>query len=193
MTLLLLTVLFCTRGIYLFIRGYKYGLVVKLVRLIGRIPGLRTWASRFGEKHQENLLKIDRQIAELQSRNRRAFYASLFLEYTGRLLQSLEICFMLILFDVNTGEGWNGYPVTFLYSFLALAFASLFANLLGFMPMQIGGREGGFAMSTMQLGMTGETGLFIGIICRVRELFWIMVGLLLIKMERHEDGSKNNQ
>ena len=193
MVLLLSTVLFCSGGIYLFVRGYRYGLVVRLVRFIGRIPGLRRWSYRFDEKHHEDLLRIDRQIAELQSQNRRAFYVSFFLEYAGRLLQSLEIFFMLILFDVGTGGGWSGYPVTFLYSFLALAFTSLFANLLGFMPMQIGGREGGFAMSMTQLGMTGETGLFIGIISRVREMFWIMVGLLLIKVERQEDNNKNNQ
>ena len=97
---------------------------------------------------------------------------------------------MLILLDADGCR--EGYAVTFLYSFLALAFTSLFANLLGFMPMQIGGREGGFAMSVAQLGMSAETGLFIGIICRVREQFWIMVGLLIIKIERLHDREGNN-
>lgn len=188
--LLSLTVLFCCGGIYLFIRGYKYGLVGRLVRFVSRIPGVRSWGRRFEEKHRESLQKIDRQIAELQNQNRKAFYTSLFLEYAGRLLQSFEIFFMLILLDADGCR--EGYAVTFLYSFLALAFTSLFANLLGFMPMQIGGREGGFAMSAAQLGMSAETGLFIGIICRVRELFWIMAGLLLIKMERRRDGKGNN-
>ncbi len=62
------------------------------------------------------------------------------------------------------------------------------------MPLQIGGREGGFAMSTVQLKMTGGSGVlltlkqamtvavFISIIVRIRELFWTAVGMLLMKV-----------
>lgn len=175
-------ILFCSGGIYLFVKGYKYGLAVRFFRFVARIPGLRRWGKRFGEKHHEDLLKIDTQIAELHHQNKRSFYASFFLEYVGRLLQSLEIFFMLILFGIDGGNG--GYGLVFLYSFLILAFTSLFANLLGFMPMQVGGREGGFAMSVILLGMSGEIGIFIGIICRVRELLWTLTGLLLMKLER---------
>ena len=34
---------FCWGGIYLFIKGYKNGMTVKLVRLLSKIPGLRGW------------------------------------------------------------------------------------------------------------------------------------------------------
>lgn len=71
-------------------------------------------------------------------------------------------------------------------SFLILAFTSLFANLLGFLPLQLGGREGGFAMSVAQLGMTGSVGIFVSIICRVRELFWAAAGILLMKVGNHK-------
>ena len=36
---------FCWGGIYLFIKGYKNGMTVKLVRLLSKIPGLR-WLGR---------------------------------------------------------------------------------------------------------------------------------------------------
>ena len=75
------------------------------------------------------------------------------------------------------------YSLLFLYSFLILSFTSLFANILGFLPLQLGGREGGFALSVTQLGMTGGVGLFISIICRVRELFWAVVGLALMRVK----------
>lgn len=179
---IMFAILFCSGGIYLFVKGYKYGLTVRFFRFVSRIPGLRKYGQRFGEKHHEDLLKIDRQIAELHCQNRHSFYASFFLEYTGRLLQSLEIFFMLLLFGIDGGT--YGYGLVFLYAFLILAFTSLFANLLGFMPMQVGGREGGFAMSVVLLGMSGEIGIFIGIICRVRELIWTLTGLLLMKIER---------
>ena len=172
---LLFMLCFCGGGIYLFIRGYKNGMVVKLIRFLSHIPGLKKWARSFAESHKDDLQKIDRQISELQSQNQRSFYASFVLEYVGRVLQSLEIYFMLLLFDVGTGGG-----LSFIYAFLILSFTSLFANLLFFLPLQLGGREGGFAMSVAQMGMTADIGMFISIICRVRELFWTAVGLLSV-------------
>lgn len=177
-------ILFCWGGIYLFIKGYKNGMVVKLIRFISKIPGLHAWGQRFIQNHIEDLQKIDKQIAELQGQNKRSFFGSFFLEYIGRVCQSFEIFFMLLLFNIDNGGGFNGYLITFLHSFLILAFTSLFANLLGFLPLQLGGREGGFAMSVAQLGMTGSVGMFISIICRVRELFWSSIGLLLMKVGR---------
>ena len=175
--ILLLMLCFCIAGIYLFIKGYKNGMVVKVIRLIGHLPGLKKWAHAFAESHQEDLQKIDRQISELRSQNQKSFYGSFVLEYIGRIFQSFEIYFMLLLFDAGTGGG-----LTFVYAFLILSFTSLFANLLFFMPLQLGGREGGFAMSVAQMGMTADIGMFVSIICRVRELFFTALGLLLMKV-----------
>lgn len=174
---LLFMTCFCGAGIYLFMRGYKNGMVVKLIRLISHIPGCKKWGRNFSEGHQEDLMKIDRQISQLQSQNKRSFYGSFALEYIGRVLQSLEIYFMLLLFEAGTGGA-----LTFVYAFLILSFTSLFANLLFFLPLQLGGREGGFAMSVAQMGMTADIGMFVSIICRVRELFWTAIGLLLMKV-----------
>ncbi len=135
--------------------------------------------------------KIDRQISELHGQNKRSFFGSFFLEYVGRLLQSFEIFFMLMLFGIDGGGGLEGYLLIFLHSFLILAFTSLFANLLGFLPLQLGGREGGFAMSVAQMGMTGGTAMFISIICRVRELLWCSIGLLLMKIGNCNETTNN--
>lgn len=169
---------FCSLGIYLFVRGYKNGMVVKLIRFVGHLPGCKQWSARFFENHRDDLEKIDRQISELQSQNRRSFYISFFLEFIGRILQSFEIFFVLMLFD-RVGD-----VLTFVYSFLILSFTSLFANLLFFFPLQLGGREGGFAMSVAQMGMTNDIGIFIALICRVREIFWTGIGILLMKIKK---------
>lgn len=181
-----LVILFCYGGIYLFLKGYKNGMVVKLLRFVCKIPGLRGWCGRFMEEHRTDLERIDCQIAELHSQNKVSFMCSFFLEYFGRVLQCFEIFFMLLLLDIDYGGGVEGYLLTFLYSFLILAFTSLFANLIGFIPFQLGGREGGFAMSVVQLGMNDGIGLFISIITRVRELFWTFIGLVLMKIGRSE-------
>ena len=175
---LLLMAIFCGAGIYLFLRGYRNGMVVRLIHLISHIPGLRRWGRQFATNHQEDLQKIDHQISQLQSQNTRSFYGSFALEYVGRVLQSFEIFFMLLLFHAHTG----GAALTFVHAFLILSFTSLFANLLFFLPLQLGGREGGFAMSVAQMGMTADIGLFVSIICRFRELVWTSIGLLLMKV-----------
>jgi len=184
-TVLLLMTIFCSFGIYLFIRGYRNGLVVKTIRLIGKLPKLGDWSRRFENSHHDDLVKIDSQIAQLHGQSRRTFYSSFIIEYVGRVCQSLEIFFMLILFDVSTDTAFSDYLIMFIHSFLILSFTSLFANILGFLPLQLGGREGGFAISVSALGMTSAIGMFISIICRVRELVWAAIGLVLMKFERH--------
>ena len=174
--------LFCWAGIYLFMKGYKNGMAVRFIHWLGHLPGLKKWGAHFIAAHEEDLEKIDRQITELQGQNKRSFFGSFCLEYVGRLCQSFEIFFMLLLFGIDGGGGAAGYLLTFLHAFLILAFTSLFANLLGFIPLQLGGREGGFAISVAQLGMTGGTAMFISIISRVRELFWAAAGILLMKV-----------
>ena len=174
---------FCGAGIYLFIKGYRHGMVVGLIRWVGKIPGLHRWAASFEKAHHDDLVQIDEQIAQLHRQDRRTFYGSLLIEYAGRVCQSFEIMFMLMLFGVGLSPLTPHLsPLTFSFfqSFLILSFTSLFANLLGFLPLQLGGREGGFALSVAQLGMTGAVGLFISIICRVRELFWAVIGLMLM-------------
>ena len=183
---LLFASLFCCGGIYLFLQGYKNGLTVRLVRWLSKLPILHKKGERFLQSHIGDLERIDQHISDLHSQNKRSFMGSLLLEYFGRILQSFEIFFMLLLFGIDGGGTFGGYVLVFLDSFLILAFTSLFANLLGFLPMQLGGREGGFALSVAQMGMTGGIAMFVSIICRVREFIWICVGLALMKIFKNE-------
>ena len=55
------------------------------------------------------------------------------------------------------------------------------AILIGFLPMQIGVQEGGFVISIAALGLSAALGIFVSIICRVREIVWIIIGIMLMK------------
>ncbi len=190
---------FCLLAFYVFSRGYKHGLVVKLIRWTGKIPGLKRWSNRFQERHAEALQNIDKQIAALHKHDKRSFYYSLFMEYASRIVQSLEIMFMLLLFGIDCGGGFDGLFFTFLYSVLILSFTTLVANLIGFLPMQLGVQEGGFMLSIALIGMSTKLGsdvdsaalgIFVSIICRVREIIWIAIGMLLMKIDGLHLGRK---
>jgi hypothetical protein len=57
------------------------------------------------------------------------------------------------------------------------------ANIIGFLPMQLGVQEGGIVISSAALGLKPAVGIFESIICRVREIIWIVIGLVLMKMK----------
>lgn len=181
--LLGIVIVFCLLAFYLFSKGYRNGLVANVIRWLSHVPGLKGWGTRFQERHAEALCNIDRQIAALFATDKRAFYKSLILEYLSRVIQSSEVMFMLLLFGIDCGGDFSGLLLTFLHSFLIVSFTTLFANLIGFLPMQLGVQEGGFVLSIAALGLSAALGIFVSIICRVREIFWILVGILLMKIK----------
>ena len=91
------------------------------------------------------------------------------------------------------GMAWAMTPLVgiqmymvFMQCVLIYAFTTLFANILFFLPLQLGGREGGFLMSTEGLSMTAQAGIFVALLVRVRELIWTAIGLLLINFDKKE-------
>ena len=182
-TVLGIIIVFCLIFFWIFSRGYRKGLVVGALHLISRIPGLKGWSTRFLENHAESLHNIDTQIASLYAEDKRAFYRSLLLEYLSRVVQSSEVFFMLLLFGIDCGGGFTGLTLTYLHSILIVSFTTLFANLIGFLPMQLGVQEGGFVLSIAALGLSAALGIFVSIICRVREIIWIVIGIALMKIK----------
>lgn len=173
----------CLCAFYLFSKGYRNGIAMKVLTWVGHIPGLKGWSKRFRESHHEALTNIDKQIGALFQQDKKAFFSSFFLEYFSRIVQSLEIMFMLLLFGIDCGGGFGGLFLTFVHSILILSLTTLFANLIGFLPMQLGVQEGGFVLSIAALGLKEAFGIFVSIICRFREIVWIIIGILLMKID----------
>lgn len=174
--------LFSYGGIYIFRKGYRNGFLLKLLHGVGHIPGLRHWAARMESKYGGWITTVDNQISELRGQNPAVFRKSFAIEFAGRILQSLEVFFVLIAMGMADG-GIGACAMLFVKSFLTLAFTSLFANILGFIPMQLGTREGGYAMAATAFGLTAGMGMTIGIVCRLREIAWDIVGLILMKLK----------
>lgn len=85
------------------------------------------------------------------------------------------------------------------YSDNGCQFSSLYFNhgiyffvcqLFFFSPMQLGAREGGFALAVGGLAIPGAFGVYTGLITRVRELIWIVIGVLLMKVGNGTPANK---
>ncbi|MGP1525691.1 lysylphosphatidylglycerol synthase transmembrane domain-containing protein [Prevotella multiformis] len=174
--MLTLAGVFCVSAIWFFLTGYRKGLAVRVMNLVRHLPFIKRWAGPFVAGHKDELDKIDRQIASLHNQNPRTFLTVVLLELSCRICSALEIFFILLVLLPS---------VNYLDCILILAFTSLFANMLFFMPLQLGGREGGFLMSVTGLGLSASAGVFVALLVRIRELIWTAVGLLLIKLERN--------
>lgn len=172
---LCLVTLFCLLAIWFFLKGYQRGIAVWIMSVLARLPMMRKRTTCFIERNGERLSEIDRQMARLFGQHRRTFLCAVGLELTCRILSALEIFFILLVLLPTAN---------YIECILILAFTSLFANMLFFIPLQLGGREGGFLMSVNGLGMSASAGIFVALLVRLRELIWTGIGLLLIKTGR---------
>ncbi len=163
---------------YLFMRGYRYGMIVKLFRFFEKIPFLKTKIKHFVEKHQETFVMIDKQIGELHGARRRTFWGSLSLEFIARLLSCLEYWFIF-------GILMSG--ISYWDSVLIVAFSSLFSNIIFFLPMQLGSKEGGVVLAARSLSIPGSYGLFTALITRLREIIWAVIGIALMKVGNNSE------
>lgn len=165
--------LFCLAGVYFFFVGYRDGLALRVLHLFTHFPFIGKYFQAMEERHAEGLRKVDEQIAALHAQRPTTFYCSLSLEFFARIVGCFEIQFILFIFTSD---------ISFWDCVLMQAFMSLFANLFFFIPMQMGAREGGLAIVTDGMNMSGAYGVLTGLITRLREMFWIVVGLLLIRL-----------
>lgn len=164
----------CSLAIWFFLKGYKKGIAVSCMNMLSHFPMVKKWAASFLEKHKEQLATIDKQVSDLHNQNPRTFVLAVSLELACRIVSALEIYFILLVINPD---------VNYLQCILILAFTSLFANMLFFIPFQLGGREGGFLMSAKGLAMTASSGIFVALIVRLREMLWTAIGLLFIKLD----------
>ena len=163
--------------IWFFQIGYRRGIAVTGMNILSHFPMVKRWAAPFVEHNKDKLAEVDAQIAALHNQNPRTYVAAVTLEFLCRFFSTFEIYFILLVIMPE---------VTIPQCVLIYAFTTLFANILFFMPLQLGGREGGFLMSTEGLSMTARAGIFVALLVRVRELIWTAIGLLLIKLDKKE-------
>ncbi|MDD4777479.1 MAG: lysylphosphatidylglycerol synthase transmembrane domain-containing protein [Fermentimonas sp.] len=156
-------------------RIYAKGGVNRALIISSKLPFVGKRIRIYKEKHQEKIDQMDVLIADLYQNRKKDFIASLSIELLSRFLICFEIMLMMKAVKV---------PVTLVQSVLIESIQSLISNLFFFMPMQMGAREGGFVIIYGILSLPVAYGVFVSLCKRIRELFWTLIGVLLIKAER---------
>jgi hypothetical protein len=156
-------------------RIYTKGGVNRALIISSRLPFVGKRIRTYKEKNQEKIDQMDILIANLYKNRKKDFIASLSIELLSRFLICFEIILMMMAIKV---------PVTIVQSVLVESIQSLISNLFFFMPMQMGAREGGFVIIYGILSIPVAYGVFVSLCKRIRELFWTLIGVLLIKAEK---------
>lgn len=168
---------------YWFMRVYQKGFTVSTMNLLSRLPWIGKKVAGFAAEKSESLHEIDEQIRIFYTDRKPRFYESLLLEFVARVVGCLEIYFTAIAIGID---------MSFIQSLIISSGSSLFANLIFFFPMQLGTREGGLALALTSVGLPAAAGIFIGVVLRIREIFWILVGLALVN-RKAAPTSKSDQ
>lgn len=158
-------------GILLFLVLQRYG--------IGR--GLLTVADTCGIRSQRleaarpQLLELDHTIRTFYRHRRRTFVLSLGIHFVAWMTELFEV--YAILYFLGAEVGW-------LASFAIAAIAVLIKGSVSFIPGGLGAQEGGYLFLLVALGYGEVTGITFAVIRRIREIVWILIGLVFLAVLR---------
>ncbi len=167
----IVTAALCIAAMAFFLKAYRKGLLMKSLRIGGKIPYVKKAVQRIDGAQLEKIADTDSRIAHLYTYRRADFYKSLFIEYASRIVSCLEVYFIVLALGLN---------LNFIDAVIVIAVSSLIANILFFAPLQLGTREGGFLLAFQGMALSSGLGVYVSLITRIRETFWIMIGLLLM-------------
>jgi lysylphosphatidylglycerol synthase-like protein len=135
-------------------------------RVLGVAPGLR--------RHADRVRELEGRIYTFASRHTAALPALAAVETAFHALGVAEVYLTLWLLNA---------PVSILTAFLFESVNRLITVVFKFVPLRLGVDEAGTAAFARIIGMAALTGLSLGIIRKVRVVFWAAVGGILLVRE----------
>ena len=158
-------------GVFLFLVVQRYGIgrglltVAQACRI--RSQRLEAWRPR--------LLELDHTIRIFYRERRRTFMVSLGVHFVAWLTELFEV--YAILYFLGVEVGW-------LSSLSIAAIAVLIKGGVSFVPGGLGAQEGGYLFLLVALGYGEVTGITFALIRRIREILWILIGLVFLAVLR---------
>jgi len=141
----------------------RWAVVSGAAGALGRLGKIGHWL----ENRRETIRSVEDTLLDFFHHSPAAFWRSLVLQMSGQALVVLEVCLILRLMGLRAG-------VT---SALAIEGLTKLLNIVGMInPGNAGTYEGGNMLVAKLVGVGGTAGLTLGLIRRVRALFWAAAG-----------------
>jgi uncharacterized protein (TIRG00374 family) len=128
---------------------------------------------RFLESREAKLQELDNTIRDFYRGQARIFRFAVLIYFVAWTFEMLEVYAIL---------HFLGMDVTLIASFSIAAISVLIKGAGFFIPGSLGTQEGGYLFLLMGYGYDEATGITFALIRRLREIFWIVIGLLILAM-----------
>ncbi|MEE2657896.1 MAG: lysylphosphatidylglycerol synthase transmembrane domain-containing protein [Candidatus Latescibacterota bacterium] len=123
------------------------------------------------EQRMTKAVRIDENISRFYGEHKARFLLVMLFHAAGWMLGACET--YVILRSLGTG-------IDFEIAFLITSLTVIINSLFFFMPSNIGVLEGGQVFLFLTLGLDPAMGLSLGIVKRMRKVFWIFLGWLFL-------------
>ena len=163
----------------------RINLVYPVMRLLTKLPGIGKKLAPSVEKNKERYMEIDRLINVFRKDWFR-FSMVLLIQFTTRLLEALEYFLIIRFFLVDAHfEGVDNF--WYFDGLMVMATCSLIGNLIFFIPMQAGTREGGVQIALGflfgdEIKSMLATPVFL--VYRFREFVCTFIGIIMVAATR---------
>jgi uncharacterized protein (TIRG00374 family) len=164
------------------LNGTRRGLFDRIAKAAAKRRFLG-FLSKTLSNYGDQLSGMDRVITDVYHHDRGSFVLSVSLEFLSRLLMGVEI--FVVLRSLGT-------DVTLPAALTIYVLYSIVINILFFVPMNMGAREGGILLGMEGLSTDPLAGVSVGIILRIREIAWIAIGLLFILLLPRIQGRRRS-
>ena len=162
-------------GVGAFVLIQRQGMFTWMLKILRRL-GLRL---EYLESREQQLMELDRTIADFYGRRQAAFLLSTVVFIIGWLAEALEVFVMVLCL---------GEPITVVS---AVAIGALSVFIKGgtfFIPGSLGAQDAGNLLLLTAFGYGEVTGITFALLRRFREFVWIAIGLLcLVFMTKGDD------
>lgn len=152
-------------GVFL-LAGLRFGIFEKIHALGEKFK----WWGPDSKSKLNRFIEIDHDIKKFYKGNSKRFFYSVFFNFLAWFTGTLEVFWIahILGMDISFGEAW-----------LLEVLIQVLRIVTFFIPSSIGTQEGGIVLIFLQLGFDKTIGLTFAVIRRLREIFWMGVGLLL--------------
>jgi putative membrane protein len=154
----------------------RRGMFAPALRLVQRV-GLSARAPELMRRLQH----LDEEIASVHVNGNGSFALSVAGFFIGWCIGVVEIYLILWFLDV---------PVSVHRALTIEVLSVAIDGMLFFVPFKAGTQEGGKVLIFTLLGLDPAKGLAVGILRRIRELTWAVIGLLLLSRQQLTGGSE---